>query len=294
MKPDGTVGTLDGLGATIGANWIADPTLNPFTISSGHAPEADNEAVLDRKTFDDNHWALGDTVSVIAKGQPTTFTVVGTAMYGELTGMPGSTLVATTDATAQRLFAEPGYYDDIGISAAEGVDSNDLATRVDAALGTGTYDVKTGEAQTASQQDQFKNDLSFFNTFLMAFAFVALFVGTFIIYNTFSILAAQRSKDMAMLRAIGAGRKQLLRSMLFESVAIGVIAGGVGLVAGVGMSYVLKGLLASVGLEIPGGADRRVDEHDRHLVRGRCVGHGDLGAGPGDQGQPGQAHRRSA
>ncbi len=107
---------------------------------------------------------------------------------------------------------------------------------------------------TASQQDKFRDDLSFFNTFLMAFAFVALFVGTFIIYNTFSILAAQRSKDMAMLRAIGAGRKQLLRSMLFESVAVGVVAGAIGLVAGVGMSYVLKGLLAAVGLEIPAGA----------------------------------------
>ena len=254
VKPDGTVGSLDGLGATIGANWIADPKLNPFTISSGHAPEADNDVVLDRKTVEDNHWALGDTVEVIAKGQPTSFALVGTAMYGELSGMPGSTLVATTDTTAQQLFAEPGYYDAVGISAVDGVDSDALAARVDAALGAGTYDVKTGEAQTASQQEQFKSDLSFFNTFLMAFAFVALFVGTFIIYNTFSILAAQRSKDMAMLRAIGAGRKQLLRSMLFESVAIGVIAGGIGLVAGIGMSYVLKGLLAAVGLEIPAGA----------------------------------------
>jgi putative ABC transport system permease protein len=254
VKPDGTVGSLDGLDATIGANWIADPTLNPFTISSGHAPEADDEVVLDRKTVEDNNWVIGDTVSVIAKGQPTTLTLVGVAMYGELSGMPGATLVATNDVTAQQLFAEPGYYDGVAISANDGVDSDELATRVDAALGSGTYDVKTGEAQTASQQDQFKQDLSFFNTFLMAFALVALFVGTFIIYNTFSILAAQRSKDMAMLRAIGAGRRQLLRSMLFESVAIGVIAGGLGLVAGVGMSYLLKGLLAAVGLEIPAGA----------------------------------------
>jgi len=254
VLPDGTVGSLDGLGATIGTNWITDPTLNPFSISSGHAPESDGDVVLDRKTVEDNHWALGDTVSVIAKGQPTALTLVGTAMYGELSGMPGATLVATSDATAQRLFAEPGFYDAVAISAADDVSSDDLAARVDAALGSGSYDVKTGEAQTASQQDQFRDDVSFFNTFLMAFAFVALFVGTFIIYNTFSILAAQRSKDMAMLRAIGAGRRQLLRSMLFESVTIGVIAGGVGLVAGIGMSYLLKGLLAAVGLEIPAGA----------------------------------------
>jgi putative ABC transport system permease protein len=254
VKADGTVGSLDGLGVTMGANWVDDATLNPFKVAEGRAPAADDDVVLDRKTAEDNHWSLGDEVTVIAKGEPETFTLVGMATFGELSGLPGSTLVAVNDATAQRLFAEPGYYDMVTVSAAEGVDKADLSARVDTALGAGTYQVQTGEENTATQQDQFREDLSFFNTFLMAFAFVALFVGTFIIYNTFSILAAQRSKDMAMLRAIGAGRRQLLRSMLFESVAIGVIAGAIGLVAGVGMSYMLKGLLASVGLEIPSGA----------------------------------------
>jgi putative ABC transport system permease protein len=254
VKSDGTVASLDGLGVTIGANWINDDQLNPFRLHSGNAPSAEGEAVLDRKTAEDNGWSLGDEFSVIAKGEPTSFTLVGTAMYGELSGMPGSTLVAVDDPTAQRLFAESGYYDTVLASATDTVDKAELATRIDAALGNGAFDVQTGEENTATQQDRFREDMSFFNTFLMAFAFVALFVGTFIIYNTFSILAAQRSKDMAMLRAIGASRRQLLRSMLFESVAIGVIAGAVGLVAGVGMSYLLKGLLASVGLDIPSGA----------------------------------------
>jgi len=254
VKADGTVGSLDGLGVTIGSNWIDDEQLNPFRLGSGRSPTADNEAVLDRKTVEDNNWALGDEVTVIAKGAPETFVLVGTATFGEISGMPGATLVAVNGATAQRVFAEPGYYDVVTASAADGVDHAELSARVDAALGAGVYQVQTGEQNTATQQDQFREDLSFFNTFLMAFAYVALFVGTFIIYNTFSILAAQRSKDTAMLRAIGAGRRQLLRSMLFESMAIGVIAGAVGLVAGIGMSYVLKGLLASVGLEIPSGA----------------------------------------
>jgi putative ABC transport system permease protein len=254
VKADGTVGSLDGLGVTVGANWIADPTLNPFTLAEGEAPVRDDEVVLDRKTVEDNDWSLGDQVTVIAKGAPETFTLVGSATFGEISGMPGSTLVAVNDATAQRLFAEPGFYDLVVASAADGVDHAELTARVDAALGSGTYDVVTGEENTKTQQDQFRDDLSFFNTFLMSFAFVALFVGTFIIYNTFSILAAQRSRDMAMLRAIGAGRRQLLRSMLVEAVAIGVIAGAIGLVAGVGMSFLLKGLLASVGLEIPSGA----------------------------------------
>ncbi len=140
------------------------------------------------------------------------------------------------------------------VDGAEGTDDTELSARIDTALGAGTYEVQTGEQNTVSQQQQFREDLSFFNTFLMAFAFVALFVGTFIIYNTFSILVAQRTRDMAMLRAIGAGRRQLLRSLLFESVAIGVVAGAVGLLAGVGMSYLLKGLLGAVGLEIPSGS----------------------------------------
>jgi putative ABC transport system permease protein len=254
VKADGTIASLDGLGVTIGSNWIDHDRLNPFRLNAGRAPSADGEAVLDRKTAEDNNWSLGDQVSVIAKGRLETFTLVGTAMYGELSGMPGSTLVAVNDTTAQRLFAESGYFDMVLVSADADTDKTALATSIDAELGTGTFDVQTGDENTASQQEKFRDDMSFFNTFLMAFAFVALFVGTFIIYNTFSILAAQRSKDMAMLRAIGAGRRQLLRSMLFESVAVGVVAGAVGLVAGVGMSYLLKGLLASVGLEIPSGA----------------------------------------
>jgi putative ABC transport system permease protein len=253
VKADGTVGSLDGLGATLGANWVDSP-LNPFELGSGHGPTADDEVVLDRRTVEENQWSLGDPVTVIAKGAPETFTLVGTATFGEMGGIPGSSLVAVNDLTAQRMFAEPGYYDLVAVGAAEGVDNTALAAGIDSALGAGHFEVKTGAQQTADQQSQFKEDLGFFNTFLMAFAFVALFVGTFIIYNTFSILAAQRTKDMAMLRAIGAGRRQLLGSMVFESLAVGVIAGGLGLIAGVGMSILLKGLLASVGLEIPAGA----------------------------------------
>ena len=109
VKADGTVGTLDGLGVTIGANWIDDENLNPFRIDSGRPPAAPGEAVVDRKTIEDNGWSLGDQVSVIAKGAPQSLTLVGTAMYGELSGMPGSsTLVAVDDATAQQLFAGAG------------------------------------------------------------------------------------------------------------------------------------------------------------------------------------------
>ncbi len=111
----------------------------------------------------------------------------------------------------------------------------------------------TGDQDTADKQADFAEDISFFNQFLMAFAYVALFVGTFIIYNTFSIVVAQRIKDLAMLRAIGAGRGQVLRSVVLESVVVGLVAAAVGLVAGIGLSFGLRALLATAGLDIPDG-----------------------------------------
>lgn len=253
VRADGTVGTLDGLGATIGSNWIDDPELNPFRLDRGRAPTTDGEVVVDRATAEDNGWALGDEITVIAKGEPVPLTLVGTATYGELSGMPGSALVAVTDPVAQRLFAEPGTYDVVLVGAADGVDADTLSSRIDAALGTGTYEVRTGAEDTAAQQARFRDDLSFFQTFLMAFACVALLVGTFLISNTFSILAAQRTREVAMLRAIGASRHQILGSSVLEAAAIGLLAGAGGLAAGIAMSSLLRGLLGAVGLEIPSG-----------------------------------------
>jgi putative ABC transport system permease protein len=255
VHDDGTVTADDGLGITIGSNWIEDERLNPFTLETGRAPVAASEAVLDQRTAEDEGWALGDDFTVLAGDGPTTFTLVGTATYGAIDGIPGSTMVATTDETAQALFAEPGTYDNVLVAAEETVTSADLADRIVAQVATEASGLEaiTGEQDTADKQADFAQDVSFFNSFLMAFAYVALFVGTFIIYNTFSIVVAQRMKDLAMLRAIGARRGQVLRSVVLESVVVGVTAAAVGLVAGIGLSFGLRALLSSVGLEIPSG-----------------------------------------
>ncbi len=113
VHADGTVGTDDGLGVTIGANWIDDERLNPFSLDAGHAPEGPDEAVIDRQTADDEGWEPGDRFSVLTADGPHELTLVGTATYGAVDGLPGSTLVATTDATAQALFAEPGHVDNV-------------------------------------------------------------------------------------------------------------------------------------------------------------------------------------
>jgi putative ABC transport system permease protein len=255
VHADGEVSATDGLGATIGANWIDDERLNPFSLATGRVPAGAGEAVMDVATARDQGWQLGDRFTVLTLAGPAELTLVGTAGYGDVDGLPGSTLVATDDATAQALFGEPGRYDVVVVAADGGVRAADLGARIGAEVATPGSGLEslTGEEDTADRQADLQEDLSFFNQFLMAFAYVALFVGMFIIYNTFSIVVAQRSRDMAMLRAIGARRAQVLRSIVLESVGVGLVAAAIGLVAGVGLSFGLRALLDGVGLEIPSG-----------------------------------------
>lgn len=251
---DGTTTALGGLGQCIGINWIDDDSLNPFVIASGRAPVEDDEVVLDQTTVDSEGWDLGRQVTVVAGGEPVRFELVGIATFGDLPGVPGSPLVALNDHSAQRHFAQPGYFDSVRVSAEAGVENSRLIADIDGALGAAKFEVMSGDEDTSRKQSDLKEDLAFFNQFLMTFAFVSLFVGTFIIYNTFSILVAQRTRENAMLRAIGAGRAQLLRSTVLESLVIGVVAGAVGLVTGIGMSFGLKSLIGAAGLEVPDGA----------------------------------------
>ena len=162
-------------------------------------------------------------------------------------------MIATDLGTAQELFGEPGAFDSIVVAKSTDVRADELAVRLQSALADDQIEVLTGEADTADKQAELREDLKFFNTFLLAFAYISLFVGMFIIYNTFSIVIAQRTRDLAMLRAIGAGRRQVLRSVLLEAVAVGLVACAAGLGLGIGMSFGLRELLAKVGLDIPSG-----------------------------------------
>jgi putative ABC transport system permease protein len=251
---DGTVTTTDGIGGTMGVAWIDDERLNPFELTSGRAPRGPSEIVLDQATVEDQGWALGDAVGVLGKNATTQMTIVGTAGFGDVKGIPGFTVIAADDATAQAMFAQPGAYDGIVVAADESTTAAELATRIEDEIGSSGLEILTGDADTADKQADFKEDMSFFNTFLMAFAYIALFVGMFIIYNTFSIIIAQRMREMAMLRAVGASRRQVLRSVLLESATIGAVSSAIGLGAGVLMSFGLRGLLTAVGLEIPSGS----------------------------------------
>jgi putative ABC transport system permease protein len=237
---------------TVGGNWNDVPQLNPWVFSAGGPPRADDEVVIDKQSADTVGYRVGDSVPVLVKGGPTSARLAGIVKFGTADSPGGASFVLFTNATAQRLVAEPGRFDSISVVAGDGVAQAELRRRIAAVLPEGTEAV-TGETITAENQDAINRGLSFFNNFLLIFAVIALLVGGFIIFNTFAITVAQRTRELALMRAVGASRRQVLASVLFEALGVAVVASVVGLGAGVLVAGGLKALLAALGFEIPAG-----------------------------------------
>jgi putative ABC transport system permease protein len=257
VEEDGTVDAALFGGITIGTNWLGDARLSPLTLAEGRAPAAPGEAVVDRRTVQDQGWALGDEVRVMAATGPEALELVGVATYGDVDGLAGATMVATDAATAQALFGEPGRWDAVLVAAAPGTDPAALAGDVEAALGAvvdGPVEAVTGAEDAADREEALAGELSFVGSFLLAFAGVAVFVAVFVIANTFTVVVAQRVRELALLRAIGARRGQVLGSVVAEALGVGVVASVAGLGAGVALSYGLHAALGAAGLDVPEGA----------------------------------------
>src|SRR4051794_18770347 len=208
---------------TFGGAWSSVPQLNAFTISSGHEPRADNEVVIDKASADKAGYKVGDTATVLVQGPPQTVTIAGIAKFGKADSPGGASYVLFTKPAAQRFVAAPGQFDSIAVVAEKGVSQEQVQANIAKTLPSG-IEVLTGKAVVKETQTNFRDALKFFNTFLLTFALIALFVGSFIIYNTFSILVAQRGREMALMRAIGATRRQVLGSVLIEAGGGGVLA----------------------------------------------------------------------
>jgi putative ABC transport system permease protein len=237
---------------TLGYGWSPVTDLNPFTLKKGHAPQAADEVVIDAKSAKDAHFRLGEHATVLVQGPPQQVTIVGIAGFGSTDSPGGASVVAFRTDVAQRLIAEPGKYDGVSVVADNGVSQRELAMRISAVLPKGTEAV-TGAAITKENQDLAHKSLSFFSTFMLVFAVVALLVGAFMIFNTFSITVAQRTRENGLLRALGASRRQVLSAVLLEALVVGVIASVLGLVSGVAVASGLKALLSALGLGIPSG-----------------------------------------
>jgi len=253
VLPDGEPLGNPGQGPpTLGFSWGSIDELNPMELVEGRPPAGPNEVVIDRQSANDGPFAVGDSVKILLQGPPREFTVVGVATFGSADTALGATMSMFDLATAQEVLGEPGKLDSIGVLADDGVSQTEVRDRIAAALPDGA-EVLTGEELTEEQQSDVGAALGFFNTFMLVFAMIALFVAAFIIYNTFSILVAQRTREMALLRALGAGRRQLLGSVLIEAFVVGLVASALGVVAGIGVASLLKQMLSALGFGIPAG-----------------------------------------
>jgi putative ABC transport system permease protein len=250
---------VDTSGRAIGAGGLSTTGMSTHVNSGlaaavhyaeGRAPTGRGHVAIDAKTAEHHHIAVGDRMRVLFAGPPGEFTVVGVVRFGDSDSLGAGTTALFDTASAQHFLGRDNSYDAIHVEAAGGVDPAVLRDRVSAVLPAGTEAV-TGSAVADEGAQAVRDGLKSFNTFLLAFAGIAVFVGSFIIWNTFSILVAQRSREIALLRALGATRRQVMRSVLTEALAVGVVASLVGLAGGVVLAGGLTLLLETVGLELP-------------------------------------------
>ena len=223
-----------------------------WTIDEGRLPTGSTEMMLDRATADNGGFVVGDKVRVVSFAGPREFTLVGVASYGDIASPGGATFALFDQPTASEFLLQPGFVDAILVESDDSVSDEVLAERIDAALSPELkLETLTGAEITAEVQGQIKDVLNIFSTFLIVFSYIALGIGSFVIYNVFSITAAQRQRENALMRAIGASRRQVSRSLLVESTAMGVIGSLIGFGIGILLSQGLNALLKATGFEVP-------------------------------------------
>ncbi|HET6627870.1 MAG TPA: FtsX-like permease family protein [Nocardioidaceae bacterium] len=246
---------VGGTGApTLSFNYNDAPAITgepAVLISEGHEPQGPDEVALDEKTAEKAGYEVGETVQMLTSGQSPqhTATLVGIAEFGG-GGLAGASLVLFDTQTAQDLFLDGrDEYSSVALTAEPGVSQDELATNAQQFLPDGIEAVP-GDKVAKETQDAIGEVLNFLNIFLLVFAAIALVVGTFLIINTFSILVAQRSRELALLRALGASRRQVTRSVLVEALVVGVVGSTLGLLGGFGLAAALKALFANFGLDL--------------------------------------------
>src|SRR5262249_29564942 len=193
--------------APLALGWQDTPALNPMELVSGHAPRAPDEIVIDRGSAKKGHFALGESVHVISPAGLGEYRIAGIATYGGADSAAGAQVVAFTPETASQAIGTPGRYSAIQVVAAPGYTQEQVAASLRAAVHEPDTEVITGAQAATEARKETGASLQFVTIFLMTFAIVALVVGSFVIYNTFSITVAQRTKETALLRAIGARRR---------------------------------------------------------------------------------------
>ena len=263
--------------------------------SSGPAPRrtGPTDVVIDAASAEENDIELGSTIKVLFQGPTREFTVVGTVGFGDEKSLGGSSAAYFDAETAQEVLGEDGVFDSIGVAADDGVSQSVLADRLDEVVPAGTEAV-TGKDVSDENATAIKEELKMVGILFTMFAGIALFVGAFIIWNTFTMIVTQRSREIALLRAVGATRRQVLRGLILEATVLGTAASALGIAT----------------RRRSGQGPQRPDDLGRlqpaeHLPAARAAhrrgrdagwdpGHRRLGAGPGSARHQGAAHRGPA
>ncbi|MGI5278763.1 ABC transporter permease [Streptomyces rochei] len=224
-----------------------------YPLTDGRAPKGEGEILIDSKTAGRTGYGVGDTVRMSVDGPVITPKVVGVFTTDDGGVAAGGSLTLFDTATAQKLFGKAGTYDEIDVKAKDGVTQAALKAELDKALPKDLVETTTAEKLADDQAEAIASSMSGMKQGLLVFAGIALFVGTFIIANTFTMLVAQRTKELALMRAVGASRRQVTRSVLIEAFVVGVVAAVTGLLAGIGIGAGMRALMSSMGEVVPDG-----------------------------------------
>ncbi len=246
-------GKVISAGGAPGLAFSYDPggqRFNPLSLASGNWPTAADEVDVDASTAGKDRFAPGQEIGIVARGPVQRFRIVGTVKFAGISSLGGATMAIFTLPTAQRLFHKQGQFDQISIAARSGVSPAQLVRAIRPLLPVSAQ-VKTGQAQAQQATKDTSGFLDIFQSFLLAFGGIALFVGSFVIANTLSITIAQRTRELATLRTLGATRRQVLASVMLEALVIGLLASVTGLFVGLALARGLNSLLVSFGIDLP-------------------------------------------
>jgi putative ABC transport system permease protein len=221
-----------------------------FSPIAGRFPVNADEVAIDQATAGRANLKLGEQMQIAGSAPARRYTIVGVVKFAGSQSFGGAGAAIMTPAEAQRVVGEQGRYDQLDVAARSGVTPAELRDRIRALLPS-TVEVRTGAQQAAKQTSDLESNLGFLRTFLLIFAYVSLFVGAFIIFNTFSITVAQRTREFGLLRTLGASRRQILRSVVFEGVLLGVGGSVLGLLGGIALAPALDQLFKSFGADLP-------------------------------------------
>ncbi|MCB5166275.1 ABC transporter permease [Streptomyces bambusae] len=260
-RVQGFAGVADAKGKLIGNGWansgsnfapVKDGKDPRYDFTGGNGPVQPGQIALDKDTASKGDYQVGDKVRVATNGPVKEYTLAGVFTTEDGQVNAGGSLVLFEQRTAQKLYLQPGYYTELTIAAKPGAKADTLLSEVKPLVGENAT-AETGAALAERNAKDIEQGMSGMNQVLLAFAAIALFVGIFLIYNTFTMLVAQRTKELALLRAVGASRRQVKRSVLIEAFVVGVISSAIGMLAGVGLAIGLRSAMGSFGAKIPDG-----------------------------------------